>query len=537
MESNDITRKEALKRMGVLGLSPMLPKFIKSFPQQKKPNLILILCDQFRADACKREGFALDTTPFLDSLAESGTWFNKSYCAAPACAPSRASMLTGRFPNATRVKSNWNIQDATYSQSLVDVLISKGYKTGIVGKTEHSFLKFHPEKFDYFKKYDHLGEPNSSTEEVKKFNAFLRSTHFYADFKPAPFPSEMEQPYRIVSDGMQWINSIKDQENPFFLYISIPEPHNPYQVTEPYYSLFPPDKLPLLPAGAEALKAKGKKFTMQRQLEEMGYPDFEKHIPRIRSNYYGMMRLIDDQMKRLVTFLKENKLYENTVLLFVADHGDYTGEYGLIKKGAGVPNCLTRIPMLWHGPQILKNKLPHTAHVSNIDILPTICNMIGCAIPDGVVGRSLWPLLTGKDYPKAEFASIVGQQGFGGRDYTSIDQISPYEDGCLTKGEIGFDELNSYSQSGILRLLRKDNWKLVYNMQGNGRMYDLAEDPAEVNDLFNDKQHQDKKIELLQDMLAWELRSQDPLPLPRQRYIYRADKHNYWTPYNDPDVM
>lgn len=74
-------------------------------------------------------------------------------------------------------------------------------------------------------------------------------------------------------------------------------------------------------------------------------------------------------------------------------------------------------------------------------------------------------------------------------------------------------------------------------MQGNGRMYNLAEDPAEVHDLFHDEKYKDKKTELVADMLAWELRSQDPLPLPRRRYIYRGDKHNYWTPYNDPDVL
>src|SRR5699024_426608 len=270
-----------------------------------------------------------------------------------------------------------------------------------------------------------------------------------------------EQPYRIVSDGIGWLSTIKEEKDPFFLYVSIPEPHNPYQVPEPYYSMFPPEELPPLKSDKSDLVAKGKKFTMQHELEKMGYPGYEKHIPRIRSNYYGMLRLIDDQMKRLVNYLKENGLYENTLLLFVADHGDYTGEYGLIKKGAGLPDCLARIPMLWHGPGIIKNQKPHDAHVSNIDIMPTICSLVGYPIPDGVIGRSLWPLLTGKEYPKAEFSSVVAQHGFGGRDYTKIDQLNPYKEGCLFKDRIGFDELNSYSQSGILRMLRKDNWKLI----------------------------------------------------------------------------
>lgn len=537
MKDNRINRREALERMGLLGFSPVIPKFIRSFPQAKQPNIILVICDQFRADACKREGFALDTTPFLDSLAENGTWFNKAYCAYPACVPSRTAMLTGRFPDATRVKSNFNIRDATFTKDIVDAVKAEGYLTASVGKNFHSYLIYHPERFDYFVTYYHLGERPADDPRVIKFNKFLKSTHFYASFTPAPFPYQMQQPYRIVSDSIGWIDKIKDKGRPFFLYMSIPEPHNPYQVSEPYFSMFPPDKLPPLPAGPEALEAKGKKFTMQKQLEDMGYPGYEKHIPRIRSNYYGMLRLIDDQIKRLVYYLKKQNLYENTILVFVADHGDLTGEYGLIKKGTGVPDCLARIPMLWHGPGIAKNKLPHPAHVSNVDIAPTVCSIAGHPLPDGMMGRSLWPLLQGQAYPHEDFESIIVQMGFGGRDYTSVSQLNPYEEGCLIKGKQEFDELNSYSQSGILRGLRKGDWKLIYNMQGNARLYHLPDDPAEIHDLYHDKRYADKRLELLEDMMAWELKTQDSLPLPRHRYIYRGDPHNYWTPYHDPDVM
>jgi arylsulfatase A-like enzyme len=536
MTVNHISRKEAIQRMGLLGLTPVLPKFVKSWPQRKLPNIVLIICDQFRADTCGREGYPLDTTPFLDSLAGTGTWFNKAYCAYPACVPSRTAMLTGRFPDATRVKSNFNIPDTTYTKDLIDAVKAKGYLTASVGKNWHSYLKMHPERFDYWQPYTHLGENESKDPEVKKFNQYLKSTNFYADFKAAPFPAEMQQPYRIITDAQNWIAKVKDRDNPFFAYISIPEPHNPYQVSEPYFSMFPPDQFPPVRTGEEVLKSKGKKWTMQKQLLDMGYPNYEKHIPRIRSNYFGMLRLIDDQMKRLVNFLQQQGLYENTVLIFVADHGDYAGEYGLIKKGVGVPDCLTRIPMIWRGPGVMKNTQPHHAHVSNVDIMPTICDMIGYPLPDGVMGRSLWPLLSGGQYPEAEFASIVVQQGFGGRDYTSVSQLDPYKEGCLSKGKVEFDELNSYSQSGILRMLRKNDWKLIYDMQGNGRLFHLTDDPAEIHDLYDRKEYTEKKLELLQDLLAWELRTQDPLPLPRQRYIYRGDPRNYWTPYQDKDV-
>jgi arylsulfatase A-like enzyme len=271
---------------------------------------------------------------------------------------------------------------------------------------------------------------------------------------------------------------------------------------------------------------------------EMGYPGFEKNIPRIRSNYYGMMRLIDDQIRSFVSYLKQNDLYDNTILIFVADHGDFTGEYGLIKKGVEVPECLIRIPMLWHGPGIIKNKQPHVAHASNVDIMPTICDMLNVAIPDGVQGRSLWPLLTGKKYPKEEFESMIVQQGFGGLHFTDLEEYDPYtQDGTLSKGKTEFDELNTWTQSGTMRMVRKGDWKLVYDMQGKGELYNLVKDPAEVKNLFADKNYSGKRMELLQDMLTWELRTQDPLPMPhptkKRHYGFKRDPKNYWTPYID----
>lgn len=503
---------------------------------RKLPNIVLIISDQFRADACKREGFSLNTTPFLDSLAETGTWFNKAYCASPACVPSRTSMITGRFPSATRVRSNMNLKDAVYQTDLFEVLRSKGYRTALIGKN-HTYLK--PEMLDYWKEYSHLGVTKPENDHERAFNKYLESTDFFMNKTPAPFPAGMQQSARIVDDAEKWVRTEQRTEpKPFFLYMSFPEPHNPYQVSEPYYSMFSPASLPRVLVGKEALPVKGNKWVLQKEMMEMGYPDLDKNIPRIRSNYYGMMRLIDDQVRRFVDYLRENKLYENTIFIFVADHGDFTGEYGLIKKGVEVPECLTRIPMIWHGPGIIENKKASSAHVSNVDIMPTICNIIGSPIPEGVQGRSLWPMLQGKYYPKQEFSSVIVQQGFGGLHYTNLEQYNPYtQDGTLQKGKKVFDELNTWSQSGTMCMLRKGDWKLVEDMQGSGQMYNLVNDPAELHNLFGKKKYAAKQIELMEDMMAWELRTQDPLPYPHpnriRHYGFRRDPYNYYAPYKD----
>jgi len=513
-------------------------KLGKSAKQTTKPlNVILVIVDQYRADASKREGFKLNTTPFLDSLAADGTWFNKAYCAAPICAPSRISMFTGRFPSATHTRSNFNLVDANFQTDLIDVLKANNYRTGFVGKN-HTYLT--QKKFDFWHGYDHLGEPGVTDPDKIAVNKFLAGTNFYMSQSPAPFPAALQQPSRIIKTGEEWLSQEKAAGNtkPFFLYLSIPEPHNPYQVSEPYYSMFPAKDLPQFKAGAGSLASKGNKWLLQQKLFHMGYGDYEKQVDRIRSNYYGMMRLIDDQMRGLMNYLKQNDLFDNTVVIFVADHGDFTGQYGLIKKGVEVPECLTRIPMIWHGPGIVKSKLPSTAHVSNVDIMPTLCTMIGAPIPGGVQGRSLWPMLTGKPYPKDEFSSIVVQQGYGGLHYVNYDEYDPYnQDGTVTKGRTEADELNTWSQSGSMRMVRKDDFKLAYDMQGAGQLYDLKNDPEELNNLFGNEKYLKQQDELMRAMMTWELRTQDPLPMPhkqgKRQYGFKRDPFNYWTPYID----
>jgi arylsulfatase A-like enzyme len=245
-----------------------------------------------------------------------------------------------------------------------------------------------------------------------------------------------------------------------------------------------------------------------------------------------MLRLIDDQVKRFVSHLAMRGLDENTLVIFVADHGDFVGEYGLVRKGPEVPELLMRVPMSWTGPGIVADSAPSNAFVSLADVMPTLCEAVGVPLPDGVQGRSLWPLLTGRDYPEAEFASVYGEHGFGGLHYTASDLIVPLEEDGLNPS-VSFDCLNSRSQSGTMRMLRRGDWKLVCDMQGNGQLYNLADDPLELDDRYDDPGVVEIQHALVAELLAWTLRAQDPLPLPRRRYVMKTDPHNYTAPYRE----
>lgn len=490
-----------------------------------RPNVVIIMTDQQRADVCGREGFELDTTPFLDSLARQGVWFNRAYTVMPVCAPARVSMLTGRFPTATRVRVNFNAEDAFYERDLVDVLKAEGYATAMVGKN-HSHLT--PERVDHWFHLSHGGgRGRERSEEERAFDAYLRGLHHRAAMEPTPFGLECQCPYRAVSDACRWLKGI--DEGPFFLWLTFAEPHNPYQVPEPYFSMFPPETLPPALSDARALERKGFKFQFTRELGGLGFPDYDEQLPRARADYFGMLRLIDDQVKRFVGFLESRGLREKTVVAFVSDHGDFVGEYGLVRKGPEMPEALMRVPFFFTGPGVAAGAGPHPAHVSIVDIMPTVCEAVGTPLPAGVQGRSLWPLLTGGEYPEEEFESVYAEQGFGGLHYAAGDALDPTKDG-LTPG-VGFDCLNSRSQSGMMRMLRKGDWKLVYDMQGRGQLYNVARDPAELDDLYGRPRVADIQREMLEGLLAWTIRAQDPLPLPKARYVMKNDPRNYWAPW------
>lgn len=484
------------------------------------PNIVLLMTDQQRADFTAGYGFALDTMPFLDSLAGRGARFRRAYTTTPLCVPARCSLMTGRFPKATRVRQNSTAQHVTFDSDIVDVLRDAGYAVHFAGKT-HFYRK--AEDFDTFAgPYFHLdGPPGVATGQEAEFEKWLTEFgHEVAD-KPTPFPVECQFPYRIVSAAIDAIDATP-ADRPFFTWLSFPEPHNPYQVPEPYFSLFGEDEIPERLCGPEAAEAKGGTWRWLREVVEEKRPGYDDEWRRYRANYCGMLRLIDDQIRRFVTHIRERGLADNTIFVFLADHGDYTGDYGLQRKGAGMPECLMRIPLIIAGPEVEVTDNDRD-FVSLVDVLPTLCEAVGAEIPHGVQGRSLWPLLTGAPYPAAEFSSVYGQLGFGGLFYGPDERPPlhfPYEGRR-------FDELNTVTQSGKSAMLRRDRWKLIYDARGRGELYDLVADPAELTNRFADPELAEIRADLVAGLLRWSISTEDDLP--GGAYTPKRAPHNWTT--------
>lgn len=492
-----------------------------------RPNVVLILTDQQRADLCRREGFALDTTPYLDELADDGVWFDRAYTTAPLCCPARTSLLTGRYPTAHRVRENPGVRAAVHAGDLVGTLREAGYATALVGK-DHTYLR--PEDVDYYEPFGHGGGLGPArTADERRFDEWLTGLRHTTPTEPAPFPAELQGPHRIVSAATRWVGSLGDR--PFLLVLSFPEPHNPYQVPEPYFSMFPPERVPPPRHDDQALEGRSAAWRYLRRLGQAAHADYADAIARTRASYCGMLRLLDDQIRRFVEFLDERALRDDTLLFATSDHGDYAGEYGLVRKGAELPEVLTRVPLVVNGPGVATHPGAHSAHVSLADIAPTVFEAVCVDPPPGVQGRSLWPLLRGEDYPVAEFASAYAEQGIGGLPYADGDVPSTLPGLGGPDDGYDFDELNAVTQSGQRRMVRAGDWKLVVDNVGDGQLYHLPSDPYEVTNLWHDERHAAVRARLLHELTQWMLRAEDPLPVPPGGYRRKWDRRNYRAPY------
>ncbi len=492
-----------------------------------KPNILVIMTDQQRADFLKGQGFALDTMPFLEGLKQRGVWFDAAYTSMPICTPARISMLTGRFAKAHGMIANWSPITARYEQDLPATLRQQGYELALFGKNHSHVSK---ERFDVWHEYSHTSGPAREGQAGldTAFDDWMEEVGHWVSDEPTPFPLSSQYPVRIVDDCTEWLDR-RAEDAPFFAWVSFPEPHSPYQAPAPYFDLFPPEVVPPPAVGPEALAAKNFQWRYQYAAIKHYHPACDSDWPRYRANYCGMLRLIDDQLARLIAALDERDLLQNTIVVYLSDHGDFCGDYGLYRKGLALPQCTIRIPMLWFGGPIQPHQGGHPAHVSIVDLFPTICEAIGAPIPPGVQGRSLWPLLTGQPYNADEFSSAYVELGIGGLVLTADDEIGfgSAADTYFVEGKArtNFDGTRVVT-SGYRRAVVKGRWKLIYDLQYPLELYDLQEDPFELNNLAADENLSTVREEMLLELLHWSIRLEDNSQV--KRYSLKRADHNWF---------
>jgi arylsulfatase A-like enzyme len=514
--------------------------------KQERPNIILITSDQQRADFSRAMGYPLDITPATDRLGKEGVRFPRAYCPEPLCCPTRISILTGRFSRAHGGRGNCSGNNIRFEKDFLDVLAESGYRSVLIGK-DHTYFGHRPKRscvpkpdcgpghtplvspefwrsHGYDEWYDTISNcyPPINVEEFDALDEYRAQVHHDIPHEAAPFPLEVSSLYQTFDFSKRWIDR-KMRSEPFFMWISVEPPHQPYLAPEPYFSMFPGESLPERGAGPEDVAGMNPYFQWQlKTIQAEEDNDYNDDWRRYRQIYLGQTRMFDDQVGAFVDYLKQSGEWENTLLVVTTDHGDFAGDYGLRCKGVGVPECLCRVPFVAAGYGINPHPKAKDAHISLVDLMPTFCEVIGAEIPRGVQGRSLWPLLNGTDYEEGEFQSIFSEYGLGGSPNTEKDE--PPHDGHFlffnTPNGRRLQDVNTYTLSGKSEMVVKGDWKLVLNQFYQYELYHLADDPAEIRNLADDPALAAKLSEMKDELLYWMRAAEDPLPLdvvtPRQ---------------------
>ncbi|TDF94852.1 sulfatase family protein [Paenibacillus piri] len=503
---------------------------------QDRPNILLIQTDQQSAETLALYGNPLVRTPHLEKLAEQGVVFDYAFCNYPACSPSRSSMLTGRYASTISCHANHMLINPNET-TLPQVLKQNGYQTALIGKN-HAFMTSastaalsYPgaageeasllhNVFDYVRlaEHGHLVDGYREDEGVLAAHEWAKLNCWSSPLGHGanPAPPEKCGTHLLGESAMAYLQDIRKQEQPFFMWLSFPDPHTPYQAPEPYAGFYDPAKVPLPPK--DDLTGKPERQKVAHLMDAMDTAD-DDLIRKVRAIHYGMIQFIDDTLGRVFAKLEQLGLRDNTVIVFTSDHGDSMGAHGLIQKHNAFYDSFTRVPFIvampgYGGPK----RSPHLVEL--IDVMPTLLELAGAPVPYGAQGRSLAPYLLQDDsFVPREYAVIEsGEEGEPIRlsDIT-VRPEHPFDDRYF----VWCAYRDAWMGKG--KCIRTHDWKLNIYANGDGELYDLRNDPDELHNLFNESNYEQIQIELERKLLHWSIAKEDRIPLNRTVTLNYAD--------------
>lgn len=494
-----------------------------------RPNVLLVLTDQERYDYSAPDGPPVDTEA-MDRLSSDGTRFTRAFTPISICSSARASLLTGQFPYGHGMLNNCHEADAirpnlppgipTFSEALADA----GYDCTYTGKW-HVGRDRTPEDFGFaylggsdrhhddideaFREYRAdrdvpVGDPD--LEEVVYTGADPRDPD-QGTFVAAKTPVDVEdtRAYFIAdrtidaieahangaavgdagpaSEGEGRATDADGGAGPFFHRADFYGPHHPYVVPEPYASMYDPDAIE--PPASYAETFDGKPRVHENYLAYRGVADFDWELwAEIIAKYRGFVSLIDDQLARVLDALERVGLAEETAVVHAADHGDFVGGHRQFNKGPLMYDDTYRVPLQIRWPGVTGPGSTCDVPVHLHDLAATFLELAGVDVPESFDARSLVPLLEAGGDPEAV------PEGWP-------DSIFAQYHG---------DEFGLYSQ----RMVRTARYKYVYNGPDVDELYDLAADPAELQNLIDHPDYAGVRRRLRDRLVDWMDETDDP---------------------------
>lgn len=395
------------------------------------PNLILIMTDQLRGDCLGYAGHPDVKTPYLDTLAATGTVFRHAYSACPSCIASRAALHTGMAQSHHRRVGYQDGIPWDYEHTLAKELANAGYYTQCVGKMHvhpiRNYLGFHnvelhdgylgyyrraeipyresqliADDYFYWLKQE-LGINADVTDTGIECNSFVARPWMY---------EERYHPTNWVTQRSIDFLRRRDPDKPFFLMASYLRPHPPFDAPQHYFNLYSEKELrpPFIGTweNEETLKQEGRIY------DSKSGPADPELMRQAQIGYYACITHLDHQIGRLIMALKEQGLYENSVILFTSDHGEELCDHHMFRKARPYEGSC-HIPLIISGnAKVLSDlrTIPFCDQVVELrDIMPTLLEICNAPIPESVDGQSLVPLLSRPQAPFREW--LHGEHSFG----------------------------------------------------------------------------------------------------------------------------
>lgn len=455
--------------------------------EKRRPNIVLIMTDQMRGDCMSGAGHPDVQTPYLDTLMKNGRYYPNAYSACPSCVPARTGLLTGMMPSHHGRVGYEDRVEFNYPYTLAGQLTKAGYYTKAVGK-----LHVHPQRnyvgFHSVTLHDgHLGA-NRNVElpfwEMQDqcddyFHYLKNELGADADLdtlgidvnswltRPWMYEEKYHPTNWVTSEGIDFLRR-RDPNMPFFLYLSYVRPHPPFDAPQCFFDMYDENSFREPAVGTwekqEALYEKG------RIIDSDTGPIDERMLRRAKRGYYACITHMDNQIGRFLMALERYRLRENTLIIFVSDHGELLGDHYMYRKIRPYQGSI-RIPFFISGADSLCGEKGICQDLVELcDVMPTILNTAGAEIPENVDGENLWD-------EKREKRTYI-------------------------HGEHAAENFGSYL--GNQYIVTKEDKYIWYMESGEEQYFRIKEDPEELTNLIEDTEYQ-VRIQYLRDLLIAEL--------------------------------
>ncbi|MCE5326394.1 MAG: arylsulfatase [Planctomycetaceae bacterium] len=463
-----MNRRDFLKSAGLTTAALAIPGLLRAAaPSAKKINILLLMDDQHRGDYLGAAGASWLQTPCLDRLAAQGALFRKGYTSVPSCLPARAGLLTGMSPWSHGVLGYAAVAER-YEHEKPRMFTEAGYRTHAVGKNHFNPIRnTHGYQSVELEEGFHSMEPGAGkcdyqlwfekTAPDKKFNPTDLHYNDSRGGRVWPYDDSLHATHWTAQRAVEFLKTYRG-DKPWMMKVSFQRPHSPFDPPKRWADAYADAKLPAAAAGPWADKKYGQiKGTMEkRSTASMGNFSPEE-VRKARQAYCGAISFVDEQVGRVIAALEARGELENTLILFTSDHGEQLGDSHLWRKCRPYEPSV-RVPMIVRWPEAMKldarRGQVRDELVELRDVLPTLLDAAGLAIPAAMDGASMLNILRGKG---------------GWRTHLDMEHSQIY------------DSKNAWNS------LTDGHHKYIYfTLTGEQQLFDLDKDPAELNNLAGD---------------------------------------------------